>query len=123
LEKEPWGYSTRIKITDCDKDLLTDIEYCKKYLTDVVRHIDMTPFGDPIVVHFGKDPKVSGLSGFQLLEESNIAFHFTDGGETGMTFDAYIDVFSCKLYDSDEVVNYSETYFGGKVEYSRFEER
>lgn len=120
---KPWGYSTLIKLKNCDKNLISDVEYGKKFLVDIIKFIKMTPFGEPIVVRFGKDPKVSGLSGFQLLEESNISFHFVDGGENGLTYEAYIDIFSCKTYDGDIAADFSAKYFQGEVEYCKFLER
>ena len=118
-----WGYSALMKIKNCDKELISNIDYSKKFLIDIVKFIDMTPYGEPIVVRFGKNPKVTGLSGFQLLEESNIAFHFVEGGETGLIFDCYVDIFSCKKFDGYSAADYTAKYFNGIVDYCKFLER
>lgn len=76
---------------------------CKNAITDfnkkLVVAIDMKAFGEPLVYHFGEANK-KGFTSVQLIETSNITGHFCDD-----TRDFYLDVFSCKDYDEQKVVN------------------
>lgn len=69
----------------------------------------MNRFGDTQIIHFGKDPKVSGFSFTQLIETSLISGHFAE-----QTNAAYIDIFSCKFYDFEQAAIFSQKYFGAK---------
>jgi S-adenosylmethionine/arginine decarboxylase-like enzyme len=74
-----------------------------KFLVD---KIDMVPYGEPTVKHFGSDNK-SGYTLVQLIETSNITGHFCD--QSG---DAYLDVFSCKPFSIETVKTVVNEYFG-----------
>jgi S-adenosylmethionine/arginine decarboxylase-like enzyme len=68
----------------------------------LVKEIDMVPYGEPQVVHFGSGDK-AGFTLVQLIETSNITAHFCEE-----TNDMYLDVFSCKPFnpaDVEAVVN------------------
>jgi S-adenosylmethionine/arginine decarboxylase-like enzyme len=69
----------------------------------------MRTFGECLVVHFGDDPKVSGFSMTQLIETSLVSGHFANN-----TNAAYLDIFSCKWYDVDKMVQFSKNFFGAK---------
>jgi S-adenosylmethionine decarboxylase len=45
----------------------------------------------------------------QLIETSLISAHFANESRA-----IYLDVFSCKEYDSDIVAEYAKSYFGGE---------
>ena len=60
-------------------------------------------------VHFGEDERVAGYSMVQLIETSLISAHFAN-----LTNTVYLDVFSCKEYDTEAVRNFSQNFFGGK---------
>lgn len=82
---------------------------CPYAITDfskrLVKDIDMIPYGNPQVIHFGEDNK-AGYTLVQLIQTSNITGHFCDS-----SLDFYIDVFSCKDYDEKKVVELIEAVF------------
>jgi S-adenosylmethionine/arginine decarboxylase-like enzyme len=100
-----WGYHL---ILDCAKCLPAKIR-CKSNISEFARNlvhkIDMVPYGDPQVVHFGSGNK-AGFTLVQLIETSNITGHFCD--ETG---DAYLDIFSCKSFDPNIVKQVIQYHF------------
>lgn len=100
-----WGFHTSLDCRAGDKSKITDGEYIKAFSKSLVKHIDMVAFGEPIVVHFGEDNKM-GFTLIQLIQTSNIAGHFCD--DTG---DFYLDVFSCKEYDVNAVVEFVDEWF------------
>ena len=65
----------------------------------------MIPYGKPQLVMFGTGNK-KGYTLIQLIETSNICAHFVEE-----TNDMYLDVFSCKHFDSAVVKNTIEEYF------------
>lgn len=100
-----WGYHLML---DCHKCLAPAIR--NKYLINdftrkLVKKIDMVPYGDPQIVHFGSGNK-AGFTMFQLIETSNICAHFVEE-----TDDMYLDVFSCKDFSPRQVVEIVDKYF------------
>lgn len=105
IEKKPWGYHLVLDCFGANKASIQDkmnIENFAKYL---VIAIDMVPYGEPQVVHFGTGDK-EGFTLVQLIETSNIMGHFAN--ESGTIF---LDVFSCKEFDPDLVVKTVQIYF------------
>ena len=89
-----WGKHLSIDASDCN-ELRLSPEDLAKWVRELVKRIDMVAYGDPQIIHFGKDdPKLAGWTVSQLIETSNIMAHFCDN-----TGEAYIDVFSCKDFD------------------------
>ena len=67
----------------------------------------MTAFGDPLIAHFGgADPDAAGYSLVQLIETSSIVAHFAE-----RSGDAYIDVFSCRDFETETAIRVVEEYF------------
>ena len=113
--KTTWGWSLHINLKECSPDRIRNIEDTKQFLLDLTKYIKMTPYGEPMVVHFGKDPSVTGISGYQLLEESNIGLHLVEQDNS-----AYIDIFSCCEYNSTDAYLYCYRYFeaqGGSFDF------
>ena len=78
-----------------------------RVISNLVFDIDMVAYGEPVIEHFAThDPDKAGYSAVQLIETSSITAHFVDS-----TGEAYIDVFSCKPYDTDIVIELVKQYF------------
>lgn len=101
-----WGILTSIDLYDCDSALIKSESAIKQYVKELVHLIDMKTFGDCQVIHFGSCPEVEGFTMVQMIETSLISGHFVN-----LTGDAYIDVFSCKAYDSKQVGIFTSSYF------------
>lgn len=109
--KNCWGEHQVIDARFCDNDLITNPEYLTKWVKDLVQTINMVAFGEPFVVHFGKnDPKLAGWTVVQLIETSNIVAHFND-----LDGSACIDVFSCAPFSEKVVKEQIKKWFGDKV--------
>ena len=97
VDKMYWGYHM---ILDCGRCIPSSIRNPKtiyKFSKTLVKKIDMVPFGEPQVQHFGSGNK-AGYTLVQLIETSNICAHFVEE-----TNDMYLDVFSCKEFDQEIV--------------------
>ena len=108
-EITPWGWSTTIDLYDCNIDKITNSSVIKNYVNELVTLLDMTKYGECHIVNFGQDQKVTGFSMFQLIETSNISAHFANYSKS-----AYIDIFSCKEYDSKKAALLSKDFFEAK---------
>ena len=103
---EAWGLLSSIDLKNCNPETIRDAEKIKQYVIELCDLIEMKRFGECQVVHFGEDEKVAGYSMTQLIETSLISGHFAN-----LTNTAYIDVFSCKAYDSEVVAEFSKEFF------------
>ena len=102
----PWGVLTSLDIYDCDPKIIRDDNHIKRYVIELCDLIKMKRFGECQIEHFGNDDRVAGYSMCQLIETSLISGHFAEFSNS-----AYIDIFSCKSYDSEKVAAFSQTFF------------
>ena len=106
-----WGFHLLLDISGCDHDKITDGDNITAFTKELVRRIDMVAYGEPFVAHFAThDPQKAGYSMMQLIETSNLAAHFVDRDNTG-----YIDVFSCKPYNIEDVQAVVREFFGDNL--------
>lgn len=104
-----WGLATSIDVRNCQPELIRSETVIKDYVRQLCDLIQMKRFQDTLVVHFGEDEKVAGYSMVQLIETSLISGHFAN-----QTNNAYIDLFSCKLYDPSEAAEFTRQFFQGE---------
>jgi S-adenosylmethionine decarboxylase len=116
-EITPWGYHLTIDARDCDPSAIRDPDTIDAFARALVREIDMVPYGDPQIIHFGSGDK-AGFTLVQLIETSNICAHFVEE-----TNDLYLDVFSCKPFDEDVVIRLVGQFFEHKASFVRVTER
>jgi len=102
-----WGMSSSIDLKGCAPDRIQDEEYIRSFACELCDLIKMRRYGDPLVVDFGDDPEVSGFTLVQLIETSSIVAHFANASNA-----AYIDIFSCRSFDSDNAAEFCKNYFG-----------
>lgn len=101
-----WGYHLILDVAGCNPDAISSKENIEAFVKDLVQKIDMVPYGEPQIIHFGSGNKL-GYTMVQLIETSNICAHFVEENNT-----FYLDVFSCKTFDPDTVVETARAYFG-----------
>ena len=104
-EKTYWGYHLIINAGNCNREAVMSAGTIYDFCKELVERIDMVAFGEPQIVKFGTGNK-AGYTLVQLIETSNICAHFCD--DSG---DAYLDVFSCKPYDTQIVLELVDKYF------------
>jgi S-adenosylmethionine/arginine decarboxylase-like enzyme len=102
----PWGLLTSMDLYGCNQETIRDAEKIKRFVVELCDRIGMKRFGECQVVHFGEDERVAGYSMIQLIETSLISGHFAN-----QTNAAYIDIFSCKPYDSEDVTGFARDFF------------
>jgi S-adenosylmethionine/arginine decarboxylase-like enzyme len=104
-----WGKHLCIDAAGCVPITIRSKHTISDFARTLVKRIDMVPFGDPQVVHFGTGNK-AGYTLVQLIETSNITAHFVEE-----TNDMYLDVFSCKEFDPKVVEKLVDQYFCPKL--------
>ena len=92
-----WGYHLMLDCSKCMGSTIRCSPNITKFAKTLVRKIDMVPYGEPQVIHFGSGDK-AGYTLVQLIETSNITAHFCEE-----TNDMYLDVFSCKPFNPADV--------------------
>jgi len=112
MKKNPveyWGQHLVLNAKMCDIIKARDPEYISNFIQHLVKEIDMVPYGTPQITHFADNTDKAGWTAIQLIETSNIIAHFLD--QNG---DLYLDVFSCKPFESLVVINALKEYFSPK---------
>ena len=102
---EYWGYHTILDCAGCDHESITSYDNIYNFAKQLVNDIDMVAYGEPQIVKFGSDDK-AGYTLVQLIETSNICCHFVDENDH-----LYLDVFSCKPYDTQVVEELVAKFF------------
>jgi S-adenosylmethionine/arginine decarboxylase-like enzyme len=95
-----WGYHLILDCHACHVPSIQSRENVYNWIKHLVRVIDMEPIGDPHIEYTAAEfPDKAGFTAIQVIVTSSIVAHFIDS-----TGDVYIDVFSCKEFDSDIVI-------------------
>jgi len=108
-------------------ELILDLHKCdagkfnrkdlRKYCKSLCVKIDMTPcklvFWDDVGVPISErqtSPHTKGTSAVQFILTSNITIHTLD-----LLGNVYINIFSCKKFDSEKATKFTTEFFNGKV--------
>lgn len=112
-----WGYHFVLDCHKCNPEKIRDGSNIENFAKELVEKIDMVAYGAALVIHFGEDDK-AGYTLVQLIETSNICGHFSEERNS-----AYLDIFSCKEYNQDTVLEVVNKYFEPEHIHSRYLER
>lgn len=104
--ENPWGLACSVDLKGCNAKKIRSAKVIKDFIIQLCDLIEMKRFGEPIIVDFGEDPRVSGFSMVQLIETSLISGHFAN-----QTNAVYLDIFSCKEYSPRKMAEFCKKYF------------
>jgi S-adenosylmethionine decarboxylase len=104
-----WGYHLILDCSGCNKNI-SNADVIYDFVDELVNAIDMKAVGEPIIEMLLKGEDNQGYSLMQLIETSNICGHFVDKDKS-----AYIDVFSCKEFDTNTVKDVIEKFFNPSI--------
>lgn len=106
-----YAHNVRYHLTvdgfDCDTEKLSSMDLVFDVLKELPEKVNMKPWTVPYVVKGAETNP--GYSGFIIIEQSHISIH-TFSAENYVA----IDLFSCKNFDKDWVLNYLKEKFGFK---------
>ena len=105
-----FGPHLMLDLNLCDINKLNSIKTCFKLLNELPDHIGMTKITMPHVFPYqGLVPEDEGITGTVIIAESHLSVH---------TFPkksyAFIDVFSCKPFQTQFAIDYCVDLFGSK---------
>jgi S-adenosylmethionine/arginine decarboxylase-like enzyme len=89
-----WGQHLILDLGGCSKTAITDEQTLRAFTAELIDAIDMTAYGETLLVRFGELEAIAGYSLVQLIETSAVTGHFVDA-----TGEVYLDIFSCKAFD------------------------
>ena len=127
-----WGWHLSVNASFCNLDKITDRDNVYNFIKQLVVDIDMEPYGEPDIVYFGVGDK-SGFTSQQLISPqstskqiisrqliytSNICAHYVDEYKA-----IFLDVFSCKPFEIDIVVELVKQYFDAQQVTTTFNAR
>jgi S-adenosylmethionine/arginine decarboxylase-like enzyme len=99
------GQLTIINLRECDKNLVSNRNVLRNFCLELCNVIKMKAYKTPIIKKFGKG-KLLGYSAVQLIETSSIVVHLDEFENK-----AFIDIFSCKKFDSKKALGFSKKFF------------
>jgi S-adenosylmethionine/arginine decarboxylase-like enzyme len=103
---KPWGKHLILDCAGCDFFLINDTTNIREFIKELVKRIGMIAHGRPQIEFLLPGTDNEGYSVLQMITTSNITIHFVN-----KTKEAYIDVFSCKDFDTIIVEETVKEYF------------
>ena len=98
---------------------LLDTSFIESFLLELVRISEMKAITKPKVLYYEHEKKEeSGVTGFVIISDSHISIHTYPAKKA-----LYLDLFSCKQFDADKIVNYVKETFEPKEVKKRLIER
>jgi len=102
-----WGYHLLLNCRACDREAIASENTIRLWCRDLLQRIAMRPIGNAIVIPTGMhEERLAGYTLIQVIETSSITAHFVDS-----TGSAYIDVFSCRDFDTSDVEDCVRRHF------------
>lgn len=109
-KKENYGMEVILDLYNCDPKIISSAKAIRDFTNKMCRLLKMKKFGKALVPHFGHDdPKTSGYSLLQFIETSSITGHFSE-----LWNSAYINIFSCKMFNAQKAINFTKKFFKAK---------
>lgn len=104
-----WGWHLIIDANN-GNEAIKSIDIVKQFVITLIQKIDMVPYKDIMIERFAThDPLKGGISFCQMIETSNITGHFVD-----LNHNFFIDIFSCKKFNENDVIELVNEYFNPK---------
>lgn len=120
LPPKPFGYHLMLDLYDCAPEHMENVHHAYTLLDEVVEKIKMQKQSPPYV--FISDskayPEKAGLSGWVPLIESGLMIHTLTP-----TRAVFVDLFSCRKFDTKMVENFFKKAYRAKRVESYFLER
>ncbi|PIR94152.1 S-adenosylmethionine decarboxylase [Candidatus Falkowbacteria bacterium CG10_big_fil_rev_8_21_14_0_10_39_11] len=107
--KKAWGLIAVVNLYDCNHEMIQSPAKIRQYVKELCQKIKMIPYGPTMVKKFGSGC-LEGYSALQFIETSSITLHFDDkNGDR-----AFIDIFSCKYFETKDALAFSQEFFQAK---------
>ena len=96
-KKSYFGPHLMLDLSECDQKRISDLDFIFNFLSTLPDKIGMVKITQPYVFPYvGLVPEDKGITGFVVIAESHLSIHtFVEKGY------AFVDLFSCKPFDTD----------------------
>ena len=98
-----------IDLHGCERSRLEDPATLRRFVPSLIDAIGMRAHGPLALDRFG-DGELEGWSAMQFIETSSITVHTDE-----VSGRCFVDVFSCRLFDSEVAAAIAVAHFGGAV--------
>ena len=99
-----------LDLYDCDSKIIRSKKKILEYSDKVGNLIKIKKYGKPIIERFGFGKNfITGYSLVQLIESSSITGHFSEFWNR-----AFINIFSCKLFNHKIAADFTKKFFRAK---------
>ena len=112
--ERPWGMEVAIDLFWCNPASIRDPENIRAFAIALCDVIQMHRYGEPLIVHFGKEERVSGYTLVQLIETSNITAHFIDHATPEQGNAGCLNIFSCASFPPFAAAAFCQEWFEAK---------
>ena len=92
-----FGPHLMLDLSECEQERISDLRFVFDFLNTLPEEIGMQKITQPYVFPYkGIKPEDNGITGFVIIAESHLSVHtFVEKGY------AFVDLFSCKPFDTD----------------------
>ena len=105
-----YGVELVLDLHDCNPAVIRSKRKLQTYVNRLCKMLKMKKYKQTHLPYFGlKEPHTKGYSMLQFIETSSITGHFSEEWNR-----AYINIFSCKPYDTKRAREFTRKYFGAK---------
>jgi S-adenosylmethionine/arginine decarboxylase-like enzyme len=101
-----WGYHIMLDCSECDLEKIKNKDNILLFVETLVDRVNMKTHGDAIIENLLPGTDNEGYSVLQMITTSNVSCHFVNS-----TRDAYIDLFSCKFFETETVIATVNEFF------------
>ena len=105
-----FGLEVVLDLYGCNPEVIRSKEKLAEYVTKLCRLLKMKKYGETLLPHFGyNEAHTAGYSMLQFIETSSITGHFSE-----LWNSAYINIFSCRDFDTKKASAFTVKFFGAK---------
>lgn len=109
-KNEPYGLEVVLDLHGCDPKIIKSRSALRSFVNKMCKLLKMKRFGKTLIPHFGHDdPVTCGFSLLQFIETSSITGHFSE-----LWNSAYINIFSCRMFDAKKAISFTKKFFKAK---------
>ena len=110
IKKKIYGKELILDLLDCDPKVIRSKKKILQYSKELCSLLKIKRYGKPICKRFALDnPCAAGYSLVQLIETSSLSGHFSEPWNR-----AFINVFSCRLFEEKKATDFTKKFFKAK---------
>lgn len=105
-----FGLEVVLDLHECNPEVIRSSKKLAEYATKLCRLLKMKKYGKTLLPHFGyNEAHTAGYSMVQFIETSSVTGHFSELWNA-----AYINIFSCRDFDTEKAIEFSVEFFGAR---------